>query len=165
METSLQTQITKDLKNKKVTVIRQFDASLDQVWRAWTERELLDQWWAPKPWMAETKSLNFKPGGQWLYAMKGPDGMKIWSLVEFKSIVQYQSFQAISSFCDENGNKNEEFPTMLWKNAFRIDGPGTKVEVEISFTDEADLKKIVEMGFETGFTAALGNLDKLLAGL
>lgn len=52
---------------------------------------------------------------------------------------------------------------MHWKNVFSETGEGTKVEVEISFDSEAGLEKILELGFEEGFTAALGNLDELLA--
>jgi hypothetical protein len=37
------------------------------------------------------------------------------------------------------------------------------VNVEITFATEADMEKIIEMGFEEGFTAAHGNLDELLA--
>jgi uncharacterized protein YndB with AHSA1/START domain len=163
MESSIQTIVAKDLKNKKITVVREFDAALDLVWRAWTESELLDQWWAPRPWVTETKSLKFEEGGNWLYAMRGPDGNKIWNIIEFKSIQRHQSFHAQSSFCDEKGNKNPEFPSMLWKNVFMPSGTGTKVEVELSFTKESDLQKIVDMGFEAGFTLALANLDELLA--
>ncbi len=69
-------QIVKDLPKRKITVTRHFDASPELVWRAWTESELLDQWWAPQPWKAETKFLSFKVGGYWLYAMVGPDNSK-----------------------------------------------------------------------------------------
>ena len=48
-------QINKDVDNKKMTITRSFDAPVSDVWRAWTESKLLDQWWAPKPWKAETK--------------------------------------------------------------------------------------------------------------
>jgi uncharacterized protein YndB with AHSA1/START domain len=163
MESKTMTQISKDLKNKKITIKREFDAPVDLVWRAWTESELLDQWWAPKPWVAKTKSLKFKDGGSWLYAMMGPDGTNVWCIVEFTGVNQSKGFQATSSFCDENGNKNSEFPTMYWKNVFKAIGTETLVEVEISFTKEADMEKIIAMGFEAGFTAALANLDELLA--
>ena len=51
---------------------------------------------------------------------------------------------------------------MHWKNLFHKTGEGTKVEVEITFAKTADLEKIIEMGFEAGFTAGLENLDELL---
>jgi uncharacterized glyoxalase superfamily protein PhnB/uncharacterized protein YndB with AHSA1/START domain len=162
MANSNQTQIAKDLANKKITITRKFEAQPEQVWRAWTESELLDQWWAPKPWRAETKTFNFSEGGSWLYAMVGPDNSKHWSKVNYHKIHFQKSFQATDCFCDENGNKNPDFPSMSWKNEFHSTETGTKVIVEISFTSESDIKKIIEMGFEAGFTAALGNLEQYL---
>jgi uncharacterized protein YndB with AHSA1/START domain len=163
MESKIGTQIAKDLKNKKVTIRREFDAPVHLVWKAWTESELLDQWWAPKPWMARTKSLYFKDGGSWLYAMIGPDGTSMWNLVEFSAVRKEQGFQAVSTFCDEHGKKNADFPVMYWKNLFTGMGSDTLVEVEISFNREVDMEQIIAMGFEAGFTSALGNLDELLA--
>jgi len=163
METTFKTEVIKDLKNKKVTIKREFDAPVDLVWRTWTESKLLDQWWAPKPWVAKTKYLKFEEGGSWLYAMTGPDGTAMWNIVEFKSIRKNSRFQATSFFCDENGNKTAGFPSMHWENVFVGVDDHTNLEVEISFTEEKDLQQIIQMGFEAGFTAALGNLDELLA--
>jgi uncharacterized protein YndB with AHSA1/START domain len=163
METKFKTEVLKDLLNKKINVKREFDAPVEMVWRAWTEGELLDQWWAPRPWVAKTKSLKFEEGGTWLYAMSGPDETKVWSIVEFTSIKRNSRFQAASFFCDENGNKNADFPSMHWKNVFMPSGTGTKLEVEISFTNEKDMEQIIQMGFEGGFTMGLANLDELLA--
>lgn len=158
--TNKQIQINKDLPGKKVTVVRNFDATVEQVWRAWTESNLLDQWWAPKPWKAETKKMDFTVGGTWLYAMVGPEGEKQWSRADFTDIQPFKSFSAADSFCDEEGNPVSEPPGMKWKNTFQeIDG-GTQVTIEINFESEADLQKILEMGFEQGFTAALTNLDE-----
>jgi len=158
-----QTQITKDLANKKLFIVREFDASPANVWKAWTEKELLDQWWAPKPWKAETKKMDFREGGTWLYCMAGPEGEAHWCLVNFKTIIKQNSFTGLDAFCDENGNINQDFPTMQWKVDFSKTDSGTKIRVEVAFSSEADLEKIVEMGFEEGFTSALGNLDELLA--
>jgi len=157
-----QTLIKKDMANKRLVIEREFEAPLEEVWRAWTESELLDQWWAPKPWKAETKTMNFREGGHWLYCMVGPDATGQWCRVDFKTISKNKSFAAIDAFCDENGNVNHSFPVMNWKNEFSKTGTGTKVEVEIKFSSEADIEKILELGFEEGFTAALGNLDELL---
>ena len=95
--------------------------------------------------------------------MIGPDGTESWCRVDFKKIVVYKTFSAEDSFCDENSNDNPNLPHMRWKNEFSKTNTGTKVEVEITFANEADLEKILDMGFEAGFTAALGNLDELLA--
>ncbi|HXC04129.1 MAG TPA: SRPBCC domain-containing protein [Bacteroidia bacterium] len=156
------TQIKKDLPNKKIEVTRKFDASTDLVWRAWTESALLEQWWAPKPWKAVTKTHDFREGGHWLYAMVSPDGVKHWSKVNYHKIDFQKSFQTTDCFCDEQGTKNPDMPSMSWNNTFKATEIGTEVVVEISFAAEADIRKIIEMGFEAGFTAALGNLEQYL---
>ena len=43
-----------------ITVKRDFAAEVALVWDAYTKPEILDQWWAPKPWKARTKSMSFK---------------------------------------------------------------------------------------------------------
>jgi uncharacterized protein YndB with AHSA1/START domain len=156
------TSISKDLANRKLHITREFAAPVEKVWKAWTESSLLDKWWAPRPWKAETKSLDFREGGSWLYCMAGPDGTKAWCRVDFKTIAPGQSFTAVSTFADEQGKTDKSFPAMYWLTEFKTTATGSKIEVQISFDNDADLQKILEMGFEGGFTMALGNLDELL---
>ena len=158
-----ETIYTKDAANKKIKVVRDFDAPVEHVWRAWTEKELVDQWWAPKPWKANTQSMDFRAGGTWLYYMEGPDGSRHYCRADYETIVPNKSYTGLDAFCDENGNINTEFPRMHWQVVFTSSGGGTKVEVEITFASEADLEKIIEMGFKEGFAAAHTNLDELLA--
>jgi uncharacterized protein YndB with AHSA1/START domain len=158
-----ETIYTKDLVNKKLKVVREFNAPFEKVWEAWTKSELLDQWWAPRPWKANTVSMDFKNGGRWLYYMEGPDGTRHYCRADYKSVVANKNYEGLDAFCDEKGNINTEFPRMNWKVEFSKSGSGTKVEVEITFASEADLEKIVEMGFKEGFAAAHNNLDELLS--
>ena len=160
---SKETIFTKDVANRKLKVVRAFDAPLEQVWRAWTESDLLDQWWAPKPWKTNTKSMDFREGGRWLYFMQGPDGSRHFCSVDYQSVTPKKSFAVRNAFCDENGTINNDLPVMHWKNSFSKSGDGSKVEVEITFVTVADLDKIVAMGFKEGFASAHSNLDELLA--
>lgn len=159
----MKTIFTRDLPQKKVNVVREFAAPLAQVWKAWTDPELLDQWWAPEPWKAVTKTMDFKSGGHWLYYMKGPDGTQSYCRADYKNIQPLKSYESIDAFCDENGEINKDFPRMNWKTQFSESPKGTKVEIEITYDSVEDLLKIAELGFEEGFTAAHGNLDRLLA--
>lgn len=149
-------------EDKKLLIEREFNAPVEQVWKAWTESHLLDQWWAPKPWKAKTKSMDFRDGGQWLYSMIGPNGEESFCRADFDSIVPLKSYKGDDAFCDKDGNLDTSFPVMHWKINFEKSGNGTLVKVEVSFDSEADLEKIVEMGFKEGFTAAHSNLDELL---
>ncbi|MBD2752913.1 SRPBCC family protein [Spirosoma validum] len=152
-----------DKDNKQINVEREFNAPLPMVWSAWTESELLDQWWAPKPWHVRTKSMDFKPGGSWLYAMIGPDGETHWSKADFKTIEPQKSFSALDGFCDENGTINTDMPRSLWENTFTNKGESTLVNIVITYDQLADLEQTINMGFKEGFTAGLENLDTLLS--
>jgi uncharacterized glyoxalase superfamily protein PhnB/uncharacterized protein YndB with AHSA1/START domain len=156
---------SKDLPNKKLTVVRAFDAPLELVWRAWTESEILDQWWAPKPFRAETATMDFKEGGFWLYCMAGPapENIRAWCRIDFKKIVPYKSITSTDAFCDEKGNINPDMPAMHWKKEFSETNNETTVRVEITFTKEEDMTTILNMRFQEGFTAGLSNLDHYLS--
>src|SRR5690606_24689155 len=106
MKPNLLFDFTVNKENKTIHVTREFDANLELVWEAWTNPEILDQWWAPKPWRTETKSMDFREGGHWLYAMVGPKGEKHWNMAQYISIENEKYFKAKDGFCDENGNIN-----------------------------------------------------------
>lgn len=153
---------SKDLENKKLTVVRTFDAPLKKVWSAWTESEKLDKWWAPKPYKAETKSMDFRAGGYWLYCMVGPQGERTWCKVTFHKIEAPTNFSCTTGFSDEQGVPNTDFPATHWNNEFQEGTGTTTVTVNISFDQLADMETIIAMGFQEGFTAGLVNLDEYL---
>jgi PhnB protein len=119
MKNSIVFEFSVDKENKVIRVEREFAAPLAKVWAAWTQSEILDQWWAPKPWQTKTKSLDFREGGFWLYAMVGPDNTTQWCRADYKSIITHRSFSGYDAFCDENGNINRDFPRSLWTNQFK----------------------------------------------
>ena len=153
---------TVDKDNKIVKVERSFDAPRNMVWSAWTEPELLDKWWAPKPWKSVTKSMTFKVGGRRLYAMRGPEGEEHWALADYLSIAPQTNFKHLDAFCDSEGNLNQDFPRSEWNVDFKDSNGSTVVNVEIYHKSLADLEKILELGFKEGFTMCLENLDELL---
>jgi len=160
--TKNETVFSKDLEKKKLTVVRAFDASLERVWEAWTNSDILDQWWAPKPYKAETKTMDFREGGRWIYCMVGPGGDRTWCRVDYKMIRPLRSITTSVMFADEAGRENLEFPVMHWNKQFKETGEATTVTIDITFDREADMEAILKMGFQEGFTMGLGNLDQYL---
>lgn len=156
------TQVIKDLKEKTIVVSREFEAPVNSVWRAFTEHELLDQWWGPAPWRAETKSQNFSVGGYWLYAMVGPDNQKHWARMNYIAIDQHKYFDMEDLFCDENGKTNDQLPVSSGRNTFTTTPTGTKVEFKMIYPTEEDLQKIIEMGFEQGISICFDQLSQLI---
>lgn len=151
-----------DKENNKITVDRSFNAPIDLVWAAWTEAEILDQWWAPKPWQTRTKTMDFKEGGHWLYAMLGPNNEEHWVKVDFITINHQKSFTTYDGFCNSDGVLNTEMPRNKWENSFSSQADSTLVNIVLTFDSLSDLEKILEMGFKEGFTAGLENLDQYI---
>lgn len=162
MKPALLFDFTVDKENNMINVKRAFAANLELVWDAWTQPEILDQWWAPKPWRAQTKTMNFKEGGYWQYCMIGPENEKHWSRSDYKKIENKKSFTTQNCFCDEKGTPNEDFSHSLWTNTFSEKDNVTTVSVNIKYNKTEDLEKMIAMGFKEGFTMGLQNLDEYL---
>ena len=163
MKTSLLFDFTVDKSTKTVFVNREFDADLSLVWDAFTKQEILDQWWAPKPWASKTKFMNFEVGGRRFYAMVNPEGQEHWSIQEFTSISPTTNFKMSNAFADKD--ENPELPGSDWDLNFSEQNGTTKVSITIKNESLARLEKMLEMGFQGGFTMGLQQLDELLLTL
>lgn len=162
MNPNLQFDFSVNKEANTVNVTREFAADLELVWDAWTKPEILDQWWAPKPYRTETKSMDFREGGHWLYVMLGPAEEKIWCKADYTAIELQKFFTGLDAFCDENGNVSNDFPRALWTNSFTGNNATTTVNVSIKYASLEALEKIIQMGFKEGFTMALENLDQYI---
>jgi len=162
MKPALLFDFTVDKENNTINVQREFAANLELVWEAWTNPEILDQWWAPKPYRAETKSLDFRVGGTWLYAMVSPQNEKQWCKADYKEIESQKSLAWLDAFCDGNGNENKEKPRSLWSNIFTEKNGVTTVAITLQHDNLADIEVMIKMGFKEGFTMALENLDQYI---
>jgi uncharacterized protein YndB with AHSA1/START domain len=156
------TNIEKNLIEKTILVRKEFDAPLSNVWRAYVESELLEQWWGPSPWRAETKSFEFKVGGAWLYAMVSPEGEKHWAIMQYTYIEPLVRIEIVDAFCDDKGVINHAFPKSVGSFAFIETTNGVLVEFKMNYPSEQDILTLIEMGFEKGISVALDQLEKLL---
>ena len=170
MKNDLLFDFTVDKSTKTVLITREFDAGLSLVWDAFTKPEILDQWVAPKPWVSKTKFMDFKVGGRRFYAMVSPEGQERWLIQKFTSISPKTNFKMSNNFADKD--ENPELPGSDWdynfseQNACLPDRQGTtKVSITIYNESLARLEKMIEMGFQGGFTMGLQQLDELLVTL
>ena len=166
MKNNLLFDFTVDKAAKTVFITREFDADLPLVWDAFTKAEILDQWVAPKPFVAKTKFMDFKVGGRRFYAMISPEGQERWAIQKYTSISPKTNFKMFNAFADEN--ENPQLPGSDWDYTFsEQDGPDgnrvTKVSITIYNESRARMEKMIEMGFTEGFKMSMNNLDNLLA--
>ena len=163
MKKDLLFDFTVDKAAKTVSITREFDADLSLVWDAFTKAEILDQWIAPKPFVAKTKFMDFKVGGRRFYAMVSPEGQERWAIQKYTSISPKTNFKMFNAFADKD--ENPELPGSDWDLKFNEENGTTIVRVTIYNESLARLEKMIEMGFKEGYTMQMKNLDELLASL
>ncbi|MFN5983537.1 MAG: SRPBCC domain-containing protein [Fluviicola sp.] len=162
MNPLLKFDFTVNKEKNTIHVEREFNADLNLVWEAWTNPEILDQWWAPKPYQTKTKTMDFRSGGLWLYSMISPQNETHWCRADYKEVEPMKSYSYVDNFCDENGNVGHPFPNSFWTNNFSETGEITTVNITIQYESLGELEKIIEVGFKEGFTMAMENLDQYI---
>jgi uncharacterized protein YndB with AHSA1/START domain len=155
---------------KTLVIERIFDAPVEAVWKAWTDPELVKQWWGPKDWSAPVVKIDFRVGGTFLGAMRGamePGGEEIehWSGGVYEEIVPMQKIVSTDYFTDPEGNKIDPKEVGMpgeWPDELRITvtfedlGDG---RTKLTLTHEGHPEEIAGDA-ETGWNQSL---DKLAA--
>ena len=160
MTNNLLFDFTVDKATKTVFVTKEFDAELSLVWDAFTKQEILDQWWAPKPYESRTKFMDFKVGGRRFYTMVSPEGQENWQIQKYTSISPKTNFKYFSAFADKD--ENPSLPGSDWDLNFSEQNGTTKVSISIKNDSLERMEKMIEMGFKEGFTMTLNYLGDLL---
>jgi uncharacterized protein YndB with AHSA1/START domain len=92
-----------ELIDRPLVIARTFDAPLEHVWRAWTERARLMQWFGPKGFKMPGAKIDFRPGGTFHYCLESPNGDEMWGKFVYREINAAESIVFVSSFSDEDG--------------------------------------------------------------
>lgn len=64
---------------------RLINAPRDLVWEVWTEPEHVQHWWGPDDFNVTNKSMEVKPGGEWLFILHGY-GMHFDSKIKYLEV-------------------------------------------------------------------------------
>jgi len=165
MKTALQFDFIVDKEKNTLTINREFLADRQLVWDCYTKSEILDQWFAPEPLKAKTKSMDFSEGGHWHFAMIEPNGTAYWSRTDYLTIRPIDYYTALDGFSNEKGEINPDLPRSEMKVTFSDKGKNALVQTIINYNSLEDLEAVIKMGMEEGFTSCLNRLDKLLLKL
>ena len=152
-----------DKSKKTVVITAEFAAGRDLVWKAYTEPELLDRWWAPKPFSSRTKAMDFREGGRRFYAMVSPEGQERWAVQKYTSITPKTNFKFLNAFADEN--ENPQLPGSDWDLNFSEQNGKTTITTTIYNESRERMEMLMSMGFKEGTEAAYDSLKELLATL
>jgi uncharacterized protein YndB with AHSA1/START domain len=84
-------------------ISRTFDAPRELMWKAWSERARLMEWFGPKGFKMPAAKMDFRPGGSFHYCLAAPNGDEMWGKFIYREIVSPEKIVLVNSFSDETG--------------------------------------------------------------
>ncbi|SPH16936.1 hypothetical protein DEA8626_00450 [Defluviimonas aquaemixtae] len=147
-----------------LTLERVIDAPVDKVWRCWTEPELLEKWFCPKPWYVSDAKIDLKPGGEFSSVMHGPNGEKFDNMGVFLEIEPQRRLVTTDAFRPGWIPNGRAF--MAAEMRFEDAGGGkTRYIARAMHWNEDTLKEHEQMGFREGWGKAADQLETLAKSL
>ena len=147
---------------KALVLSRVFSASRNLVFKAWTNPELVAQWWGPKGFTNPVCELDARPGGAILIHMRGPDGTVYPMTGVFQEIVEPERLVFTSSALDKEGRPLFEVLTTV---TFAERGGKTTITLEAKVGKSTAAAVPMIAGMEAGWTQSLERLAKAVAKL
>jgi len=159
--------------DRPFVIERTFTAARDLMWKAWTERDRLMQWFGPKGFTMPTAKMDFRPGGMFHYCLAGPDGNKMWGKFVYREIVVPEVIVLVNSFSDEAGGMTRHPMSPTWPremlSAFVLTEDQGKTTATVQWiplnATEEELKTFAgaHEGMKQGWTGTFDQLDEYLA--
>jgi uncharacterized protein YndB with AHSA1/START domain len=138
-----------------------------RVWAAWTDPELLVQWFTPAPWKTVSADLDLRPGGRCVTTMESPEGERYpnagcYLVVEPDRLLVFTSVMTedFRPVAPTNGAGDLGFTARI-EIAASPDG-GTHYRAIAMHAHEGACRQHAEMGFAEGWGAALDQLVALM---
>jgi uncharacterized protein YndB with AHSA1/START domain len=157
------TSVERDDDNLTITVIADFDASIDRVWELWSDPRQLERWLGPPAHPATVERHDLSPGGEIGFFMVGPDGDRSWGTWRVTAVEPPASLTFTDVFVDSDGTplagmSASEVTVQLAER----DG-GTRMEVRSRYESREGMEQRLGFGEPEGWRAAVGQMDALLA--
>src|SRR5262249_3628820 len=100
--------VDKDPKTCTMCITADYDASVERVWRLWSDPRLLERWWGPPSYPATFDTHDLTPGGRVAYHMTGPDGDQPRGWWNVLVVDPPHHLELEDGFADADGNPNSE---------------------------------------------------------
>ncbi|HEU5296719.1 MAG TPA: SRPBCC family protein [Burkholderiaceae bacterium] len=135
-----------------------------KLWRAWTDPELLKQWWCPRPWTTEVRTFELRPGGGFHTFMRGPDGGTSDNPGCFVEIVP-SSRIAFTTALTAGWRPGTPWMPMTAVITLADEASGTRYVANVMHPDQATRDRHQELGFFDGWNTCITQLDELATQL
>lgn len=149
---------------RDLVITRLIKAPRAAVWRAWSEPDLLAQWWCPRPWTTEVRGFDLRPGGDFYTFMSGPDGGTSDNPGSFLEVVPGERL-VITSLLTSGWRPATPWMPFTAVITLADEADGTRYTATVMHPDQSWSDKHLEMGFYEGWGAAIDQLDELVREL
>jgi uncharacterized protein YndB with AHSA1/START domain len=157
------TSIDVDHGNLSITVVAEFESSIDRVWELWSDPRKLEGWWGPPGYPATFEQHDLMPGGQATYFMSGPEGEKHWGVWRVTAVDPPSSLEFLDAFAEEGGTPKADMPTHKVTVLLTESDGRTRMEMVSKLHSREDMEALERMGAVEGLREAVGQMDGLLA--
>lgn len=144
--------------DRTLVITRVFAAPRQLVFEAWTRKEHLDKWCAPRGVTIFFSEGDYRPGGKWRCVMLTPDGQKLPLGGVYREIVPNELLVFTHVWEEDEGKPGHE---TLVKVRFEDEGKKTKVILEQTNFKSAESRD----GHNEGWSSALDVLAEYLLTL
>jgi uncharacterized protein YndB with AHSA1/START domain len=128
----------------------------EQMFRAWTDPELIPKWFCPPPWKVSSAKVDLRPGGLFFTMMHSPENQEVPNSGCFLEIVKNEKV-IWTDFFSENYQPNPSgFCVVIL--TFKSTPEGTLYKAIARHKSEEDKIKHEQMGFEKGWGIALDQM-------
>jgi uncharacterized protein YndB with AHSA1/START domain len=139
--------------DKEILITREFDASREHVFKAWTTPELVRRWWHAKRGEMTVAEIDLRPGGRWRYAMIATGGFEVAFHGEYREVLVNE--RIVSTEIYEGAPDAEAISTVTFEEH---DGR-TTVSILVEHRNQADRDMHINSGMEDGLQDALDLLE------
>jgi uncharacterized protein YndB with AHSA1/START domain len=156
--------VEKNPESLTLTLVAEFPAPVSSVWQMWEDPRKLEGWWGPPTYPATFVDHELAPGGRMTYYMTSPEGEKYHGWWRVISVDAPRSLEFEDGFADDSGAPNDSMPATMSRVTVEAVGDGTsRMTLVGTFPSLEAMDQMVAMGMVEGLTAAVGQIDALLA--
>lgn len=157
------TSITRNMDDLTLTVAAEFPVPVARLWNAYLDPRQLERFWGPPTYPARFVRHDAFVGGRSHFFMTGPAGDTSHGYWDWLSITHRKSFEVRDGFAAADSTPNKALPSMRMRYSFQSTSRGSRVTGVTHFASAAELAQLLDMGMEEGMSAAMSQIDDVLA--